>query len=84
MMRLNDHGETTADIMADFKKNKFVIAPDYLGFGPTMVILTDIGFWAENWDELSAWCSAHQCALSGATVDVPDNPTLTLFCLKWS
>ena len=84
MMRLNDHGETTADIMADFKKNKFVVAPDYLGFGPTMLILTDIGFWAENYNELGDWCGLHQCRLSGMTVDVPDDPTLTLFCLKWS
>jgi len=39
-MRLDAYGETTEDIMAEFKKAKFVIAPDYLGFGPTMVILS--------------------------------------------
>ena len=84
MMRLDAYGETTADIMAEFKKNKFVVAPDYLGFGPTTVILTNLSFWSTNYTELGNWCGLHQCRLSGMTVDVPDDPTLTLFCLKWS
>lgn len=84
MMRLDSHGETTEDIMAEFKKAKFVVAPDYLGFGPTMVILSDISFWAPKYDVLGDWCRAHQCRLEGLTVNVPDEPTLMLFCLKWS
>ena len=78
------NGTTAEDLMAGFKNKKFVIAPDDLGFTPTMIVLTDFTFWTNNYTELGDWCGAHQCRLSGMTVDIPDEKTLTLFCLKWS
>jgi hypothetical protein len=83
-MRLNDHGATNEDIMAEFKNKRFAIAPDYLEFSPTGVVLTDFEFWSNNYTELGDWCGAHQCILSGMTVTMPDEKTLMLFCLKWS
>lgn len=78
------------DIMQDYKNKRFVVAPNYISHGLSdpvyghLVVLTDIDFWTKNIDDLIAWCSEHQCMHRGMTVDVPNDVTLTLFCLRWS
>ena len=66
-----------------------MVAPSYISRGLAnpryghMIVLTDIGFWAENTDSLIEWCKLHACEMRGMTVDIPDDHTLTLFCLRW-
>lgn len=77
------------DIMQDFKRNRFVVAPNYIanGLKPMyghLIVLSDIGYWADNIDELIAWCKETGCTQKGMTVDVPTDQLLTLFCLRWS
>lgn len=50
----------------------------------TIIMLNDIGFWADNYDELQQWCWAHSAQVMGMTVNIPDEKTLTAFCLRWS
>ena len=81
---------SVTDIMQDYKNRRFVVAPNYIGRGldpPVyghIVLLTDIGYWADNIDDLIAWCSEHKCMHQGMTVDIPTDQLLTLFCLRWS
>jgi hypothetical protein len=49
-----------------------------------LIMLTDIGYWNNHWDELQQWCQNHQAQSQGMTVDIPDAATLTVFCLKWN
>lgn len=77
------------DIMQDYKNQRFVVAPSYIsqGLSPVyghLVVLTDIGYWADNIDDLIAWCSEYKCMHRGMTVDIPTDALLTLFCLRWS
>lgn len=77
------------DIMQDFKDRKFVIAPSYISRGlpePTyghLVVMTDFSFWHDNFDDLMFWCADHDCQVKGMTIDIPNDETLTLFCLRW-
>lgn len=77
------------DIMQDFKRNRFVVAPNYIanGLKPMyghLIVLSDIGYWSDNIDALIEWCGQHNCEVKGMTVDIPSDTTLTLFCLRWS
>lgn len=78
------------DIMQDFKDRRFVVTPNYISSGfrqPVhghLVVLSDIGYWADNVDDLLIWCGETGCVLKGMTVDVPTDELLTLFCLRWS
>lgn len=80
---------TMTDIMEDFRRGRFMVAPSYISRGLAqpqyghMIVLTDIGFWADNIDALVQWCQDHGCETRGMTVDIPDDQTLTLFCLRW-
>jgi hypothetical protein len=47
-------------------------------------MLSDIGFWSENYEELQQWCQDNGATAAGMTVSIPDEKTLTAFCLKWS
>lgn len=74
------------DIMQDWKNRRFAFAqedlfPDIPGH---IVILTDITFWNEHYDELQAWCADNGSLVRGMTVDVPSTEVLTLFCLRWN
>ena len=71
------------DIMQDWKGKRFWV--DTLGYSTqNLIVLTDIGYWAENYELLEQWCDEHGCQARGMTVEIPDEPTLTLFCLRWS
>lgn len=78
------------DIMHDFKKNRFIVTPHYISNGlpePVyghLVVLSDVGYWAANVDDLIVWCGETGCKLQGMTIDVPTDELLTLFCLRWS
>ena len=78
------------DIMQDFKDRRFMVCPSYISRGlpePTyghLVVLTDIEHWNIHFDVLLAWCNDNACQIKGMTVDIPDDQTLTLFCLRWS
>lgn len=71
------------DIFEHWKTQRFVI-PVYFDKHDLTVVLSDIAYWYEHYEELSEWCEQHNCEPVGMTVDVPDSYTLTLFCLRWS
>jgi len=74
------------DLMAGFKNKKFVIADDYLGYGSTTVVLTDIRFWANIVEQLEQWVK--ECTptaeIFGMTIDFKTREDLMLFVLKWA
>ena len=74
------------DILKDWKKNRFILAPNHLTETANhVIILTDIKYWAEHADELKEWCEHTQGAYTqGMTVEISDDKTLTHFILKWS
>lgn len=76
------------DIFHHWKENKFIIAPDYVRESNVehlhMIVLTDIGFWADNVDRLSEWCNSHGCKTQGMTVEIPTDDLLTAFCIRWA
>lgn len=68
-------------------KPHFVVADpevcESLGI-PFIVMLSDIGFWVNNYDALSEWCNQCNSKVMGMTVELPDEKTLTAFTLRWS
>jgi len=78
------------DILADWKKSKFILASRHLTRHLTetdkhLIVLTDIKYWAEHADELKEWCDRTQgVRTQGMTVEISDDKTLTHFILKWS
>lgn len=79
------------DIFQNWKKQRFVIVDSGAsglnidgGVYPYVVVLADIGYWNEHYDELKLWCEPAGCKLQGMTVSIPDDATSTLFCLRWS
>lgn len=63
---------------------KFIVAPEYLTDHELLIVLTDIAFWNIYYDDLQVWCRDHNSKREGMVVVVPDKPTLTAFCLRWS
>lgn len=51
---------------------------------PFIVMLSDMGYWFDNIDQLKIWCGQHDSKLMGMTVELPDAKTLTAFALRWS
>jgi len=51
---------------------------------PFIVMLANIGYWVDNFDNLKDWCEQHNSKLQGMTVELPDAKTLTAFTLRWS
>ncbi len=72
------------DIFAHWKEQRFIIAPDDLVDNEKLVILTDYNYWADNTDELIAWCRERDVVTQGMTVVFPDDVSLTEFVLRWS
>ena len=68
-------------------KQRFIIADpevcESLGI-PFIVMLSNIGFWVENYDVLTEWCVQQNSKVMGMTVELPDAKTLTAFALRWS
>jgi hypothetical protein len=72
------------DLFHNAKDYKFLVAPNYLTDHELLIILTNIKFWNEYYDDLDAWCRENRSQRQGMTVVLPDAETLTLFCLRWT
>jgi hypothetical protein len=74
------------DIMAEFKRQRFVVAPHYLleNVNQHVVILSDLAYWTNHYDELKEWCELYGGEVAGMGVTLPDARTVTLFSLRWS
>jgi len=73
------------DIFEHWKTQRFVVSnvsTDDLD--SHMVVLTDIQYWVNNYDDLVDWCCIYGGEVKGITVDLPNKATMTLFCLKWA
>ncbi len=66
------------------KGHRFIVAPDNLGYGPHMVILSDFHYWSESYEELVEWCKHNNGQISGMTVDFDCESDLMMFILRWS
>lgn len=51
---------------------------------PVIVILSDIAFWNQHYDALQTWCECNNSEIQGMTVNMPNNATVTAFCLRWA
>jgi hypothetical protein len=49
-----------------------------------IVLLTNVMFWSEQYDNLGTWCEEHHAEVKGMTVNIPSDEVLTLFCLRWT
>jgi len=74
------------DIMAEYKRNRFVVAPNYLldSTDQHLIILSDFQYWNEHYDELVNWCKLHGGVIAGMGLTLPDAHSVTLFSLRWS
>lgn len=74
------------DVMAEFKNCRFVVAPADLleNPGEHVVILSDFEYWNDHYDELQDWVKQNNGFIQGMGLTLPDAPTLTAFCLRWS
>ena len=71
------------DIMQNWKNKRFWISD--IGYSDqNLIVLTDIGYWAENYELLEQWCVEHGCRPQGMTVEIPNEHTLTAFILRWT
>lgn len=65
-------------------KERFIVVPDVLTDNESMVILTDIQYWADRENELRQWCIKNDSEFAGMTVVFPNTLSLTAFILRWS
>lgn len=73
------------DILADWKTNKFIVAPAELSdCGHVLIVLTDIKYWAKHADELAIWCEENYMETKGMTVTMDSPDKLMLFLLRWT
>ena len=68
--------------MQDWKYKRFVILTGLIT--DIAVLLSDVQYWADNSDKLTAWCDNNNCRQEGMIVIFPDEKTLSIFCLQWS
>lgn len=68
-------------------KSRFIMPDPAVceSFGmPAMVILADLEYWNQNYDDLVAWCQDHDARVQGMTVEFPSLELLTAFALRWA
>ena len=80
---------TNKDVFADWKNQRFAIAPKYTFSDDYdnykhLIVLTDLKFWVLALDDLDRWCEENNCRTKGMTVEIPSDRELTLFCLRWA
>ena len=64
--------------------SKFIVVPALLSDDDgKMIILSDYTYWAQQEDELRAWCNENHAQFAGMTVTLTAS-ALTAFCLKWT
>jgi hypothetical protein len=64
--------------------NRFIIAPSELVDEEQLIILTDVQYWKDNWDELNQWCLVRDASTAGMAVVISNEKTLVEFVLRWS
>ena len=80
---LKDH----IDVLAEMKGHKFYLVPEeYLeeDVNYTSIILTDVSYWNNNFDELNRWCIINSVDIVGLSLKIYDPKVVMAFILKWS
>ena len=80
---LKDH----YDVLAEMKGHKFYLVPEeYLeeDVNYTSIILTDVAYWNNNFDELNRWCIINSVDIVGLSLKIYDPKIVMAFILKWS
>tara|TARA_B110000503_G_scaffold58983_1_gene94241 strand:- start:144 stop:407 length:264 start_codon:yes stop_codon:yes gene_type:complete len=79
-------GTSVADITADYKNKRFIVAANNLEFGSATVVLVDFAFWTKHTDELNEWLTTCTPTAEnhGTIVDIKSQEDLTLFRLRWA
>jgi len=72
------------DILADWKKNRFILPDCDITNGVKCAVLTDVAFWVEHLDELTEWCRYRNCTQTGMVVEFFDEVSMVEFVLRWS
>ena len=76
-----------AVVFDNINQHRFVFA-DNFGHNeppaPHIVILSDIGYWNDHYDELKIWCDRYGCKVQGMIVEIYNDQIANLFCLRWS
>ena len=71
-------------VMDNWNKKKFVVSESFYEDGFShIVVLSDLSFWHNNFDELGEWCQQYGAEILGMTVNIPNEEILTLFYLRW-
>jgi len=65
-------------------RRRFIIPDTLVTGGELLIVLSDIAYWNIHYDDLQVWCKQNKSKVQGMTVVLPDKPTLTAFCLRWS
>ncbi len=71
----------------DRRRRFIVVDHASLEFDPFLVLMTDIGWWADNIDSVQAWCDEHMPGgyeFSGMTLHIDREQDLSMFLLRWS
>jgi len=73
------------DIFDKWKNNRFVVVPEeLLDPDESLIVLTDVSYWNDNFELLKDWCDENNCRQVGMTVKPSNTHALTLFCLRWT
>ena len=73
------------DVLADWKTQRFVVADQTVhGYDNVIIVLCDIAYWTDYYDELSIWCNEHNARLAGVTIELHTQEQLTMFLLRWA
>jgi hypothetical protein len=70
------------------RSRRFVVVDhELLGFRPYLVLMTDVGWWADNIDLVEIWCGDNIPGgydFQGMTLQINQESDLTSFLLRWS
>jgi len=73
------------DIFDKWKNNRFIVVPEeLLDHDESLIVLTDVSYWNDNFELLKDWCDENNCEQTGMTVKPNNTHSLTLFCLRWA
>ena len=72
------------DVFEDWKNKRFMIVEAALIdiTDANLIILTEIEYWNDHYEELKTWCEDYDAEVRGMTVTCSDT-ALTAFCLRW-
>jgi hypothetical protein len=79
--------KSNIDVLAEMKGHKFYLVPEeYLeeDVNYTSIILTDVTYWNNNFDELNRWCIINSVDIVGLSLKIYDPKIVMAFILKWS